>query len=85
VAVYLDPPHGSPRNNVEVIVAELDTRGPDVQVRGQDQPGGAPGLAAIVTVDAAAELRLTPGSRVWFSVKAHEVAVHPGPQDTVET
>jgi molybdate transport system ATP-binding protein len=85
VAVYQDKPHGSPRNIVEVTVAELDTRGPDVQVRGQDQPGGAPGLAAIVTVDAAAELRLTPGSRVWFSVKAHEVALHPAPHPHAPT
>ncbi len=61
VAVYRDRPHGSPRNTVEVTVAELDTRGPDVQVRGQEQPDGAPGLAADVTVDAAAELRLRPG------------------------
>ncbi|MGO9511903.1 MAG: sulfate/molybdate ABC transporter ATP-binding protein [Mycobacterium sp.] len=85
VAVYQDHPHGSPRNAVEVTVAELDSRGPDVQVRGQDQPDGAPGLAALVTVEAAAELRLTPGSRVWFSVKAHEVALHPAPRDTVRT
>ncbi|SOJ55421.1 Molybdenum import ATP-binding protein ModC [Mycobacterium simulans] len=79
VAVYQDRPHGSPRNTVEVTVAELDTRGPAVVVRGHDQPDGAPGLAANITVDAAAELRLTSGARVWFSVKAHEVALHPAP------
>jgi molybdate transport system ATP-binding protein len=77
VAVYPDPPHGSPRNTVEVTVAELDTRGPAVLVRGADQPGGTPWLAAMVTVDAAAELQLAPGRRVWFSVKAVEVALHP--------
>jgi molybdate transport system ATP-binding protein len=79
VAVYHDEPHGSPRNTVEVTVAELDTRGSAVLVRGQEQPDGAPGLAAEVTVDAAAELRLTPGGRVWFSIKAHEVALYPAP------
>ncbi len=79
VAVHVEMPHGSPRNAVELTVAELDTRGPAVLVRGQDQPDGAPGLAASITVDAAAELRLTPGARVWFSVKAHEVALHPAP------
>ena len=79
VAVYRDLPHGSPRNTVEVTVAELDTRGSAVQVRGQQQPGGAPGLAAHITADAAAELRLTPGERVWFSIKAHEVALYPAP------
>jgi molybdate transport system ATP-binding protein len=79
VAVYQDAPHGSPRNTVEVTVAELDTRGSAVLVRGQEQPDGAPGLAAEITVDAAAELRLTPGERVWFSIKAREVALYPAP------
>jgi len=79
VAVYQDPPHGSPRNTVDVTVAELDTRGPVVLVRGQDRPGGTAGPAASITVDAAAELRLMPGERVWFSVKAQEVALHPAP------
>ncbi|OBJ00510.1 molybdenum ABC transporter ATP-binding protein [Mycobacterium sp. 1482292.6] len=77
VAVYRDRPHGSPRNTVEVTVAELDVRGPAVLVRGTQQPDGAPGLAAEITVDAASELQLAPGDRVWFSVKAHEVALHP--------
>jgi len=80
VAVYREPPHGSPRNTVAQTVAELDTRGSAVLVRGSEQPDGAPGLAAQVTVDAATELRLTPGERVWFSVKAHEVALYPAPQ-----
>lgn len=79
VAVYRDLPHGSPRNTVEVTVAELDSRGPGVLVRGQEQPDGAPGLAAEITVDAAADLRLAPGERVWFSVKAHEVTLYPAP------
>jgi len=79
VAVYRDPPKGSPRNTIEVAVTELDTRGPAVLVRGQDQANGAPGLAAEITVDAAAELLLTPGARVWFSVKAREVALYPAP------
>ncbi|MCV7099784.1 sulfate/molybdate ABC transporter ATP-binding protein [Mycobacterium palustre] len=77
VAVYRERPHGSPRNAVEVTVAELDVRGSAVIVRGHEQPDGAPGLAAEVTVDAATELRLAPGERVWFSVKAHEVALYP--------
>lgn len=77
VAVYRDLPHGSPRNCVELTVAELDVRGPAVVVRGQEQPDGAPGLSAEITVDAAAELALIPGDRVWFSVKALEVALYP--------
>jgi molybdate transport system ATP-binding protein len=77
VAVYRNPPHGSPRNTVELTVAEVATRGPAVVVRAEDQPDGAPGLAADITADAAAELRLSPGERVWFSVKAQEVKLHP--------
>jgi molybdate transport system ATP-binding protein len=80
VAVYRERPHGSPRNCVEVTVAELDIRGSAVLVRGPEQPGGAPGLTAEITVDAAAELQLTPGERVWFVVKAVEVALHPSAQ-----
>jgi molybdate transport system ATP-binding protein len=80
VAVYPDAPHGSPRNTVEQTVAELDTRGSSVLVRGGEQPDGAPGLAAQVTVDAATDLRLAPGERVWFSVKAHEVTLYPALQ-----
>ena len=79
VAVYRDQPHGSPRNTVEQTVAELDAHGAAVLVRGAEQPDGAPGLAAEITVDAAAELRLTPGERVWFSVKTLEVALYPVP------
>lgn len=83
VAVYRERPRpgSSPRNLVEVVVAELDVRGSTVAVRGVDQPDGAPGLAADITADAAAELRLAPGERVWFGAKAQEVtlrATHPG-------
>jgi molybdate transport system ATP-binding protein len=76
VAVYREPPHGSPRNTVEVTVAVLDSSGPGIRVRTDKQPDGAPGLAADVTTDAAAELRLAPGERVYFSVKAQEVLLH---------
>jgi molybdate transport system ATP-binding protein len=85
VAVYREAPHGSPRNTVELTVAELDSRGPALLVRGQQQPDGAPGLTAEITVDAAAELRLAPGERVWFSIKAHEVSLHPAPQRHART
>ncbi len=77
VAVSRERPHGSPRNTVAVTVAELDGRGPAVRVRGEEQPDGAPGLAADITVDAAAELSLMPGERVWFSAKAQEVTLYP--------
>jgi molybdate transport system ATP-binding protein len=76
VAVYRDKPHGSPRNTVEVTVAELDSMGPAIRVRTDEQPDGAPGLAADITAESAAELRLVPGERVYFVVKAQEVTVH---------
>jgi molybdate transport system ATP-binding protein len=79
VAVYRDKPHGSPRNTVEVTVAELDSRGSVIRVRADEQPDGAPGLAADVTAESAADLRLAPGDRVYFSVKAQEVTVHLSP------
>jgi molybdate transport system ATP-binding protein len=78
VAVYRDKPHGSPRNTLEVTVAELDSRGPAIRVRADEQPDGAPGLAADITAESAAELRVAPGERVYFSVKAQEITVHPG-------
>ncbi|KUI38232.1 molybdenum ABC transporter ATP-binding protein [Mycobacterium sp. IS-1496] len=78
VAVYRQRPHGSPRNTVEVTVAEVDSSGPAVRVRAGEQ-GGVPGLAADVTAESAAELRLTPGDRIFLAVKAQEVAVHPAP------
>ena len=40
-------------------------------------PGGCSGLAADITTDAAAELQLTPGEQVYFSVKAQEITLHP--------
>ncbi|HEV7854287.1 MAG TPA: TOBE domain-containing protein [Mycobacterium sp.] len=79
VAVYRDKPHGSPRNTVEVVVAELDSRGPALRVRADEQPDGAPGLAADITAESAAELRVAPGERVYFTVKTQEITVHPVP------
>ncbi|HEY5149491.1 MAG TPA: ATP-binding cassette domain-containing protein [Mycobacterium sp.] len=77
VAVYRDRPAGSPRNCVKVAVAELHTTGATVRVRGDEQADGAPGLAADITAEAAADLRLAAGDSVWFTVKAQEVALHP--------
>lgn len=79
VAVYRDQPHGSPRNTVAVTVAELDSRGPAIRVRAEEQPDGAPGLAADITAGSAAELRLAPGECVYFSVKTQEVTLLPSP------
>ena len=82
VAVYCDRPAGSPRNCVKVTVAELHATGATVRVRGGEQADGAPGLAADITAEAAAELRLAAGDSVWFTVKAQEVALHPAARPT---
>jgi molybdate transport system ATP-binding protein len=77
VAVFQERPQGSPRNIVQVTIAELDSSGAAIRVRAASQPDGAPGLAADITPDAAADLRVLPGMRLWFAVKAQEVAIHP--------
>jgi molybdate transport system ATP-binding protein len=79
VAVYRDRPRGSPRNTVAVTIAEVDRGGPVIRLRAAPQPDGAPGLAADITAESAAELRLVPGDRVHLTVKAQEVALHPAP------
>ncbi len=70
VSVFLAPPHGSPRNCFPVMVTELEPLGDHIRVR-------AGRLAADVSPAATAELALVPGSRVFFVVKAAEVAIYP--------
>ena len=77
VAVYRDQPHGSPRNCVQVRVESLEVAGAVVRVRAQPVVDDDPGLAADVTPEAVAELRLAVGQQMWFTVKAQEVALHP--------
>lgn len=69
VAVFREPPGGSPRNALAVEVSDLEPLGDQVRVRAGD-------LAADITTYAAAELDLAPGTPVTFSVKASEVAVY---------
>ncbi|MCX2929645.1 ATP-binding cassette domain-containing protein [Mycobacterium sp. CVI_P3] len=85
VAVYREPPHGSPRNSVLVRVAELDADGARVRVRAEEQSDGAPGLAADITAESAAGLRLAAGDEVWFTVKALEVALHAAARPAVDS
>lgn len=70
VAVYTEPPHGSPRNALRVTVGELEARGATVLVRASG------GLTAEITTAAAADLALEPGATVWFVVKATEIRIH---------
>ncbi|AQT80094.1 molybdenum ABC transporter ATP-binding protein [Mycolicibacterium litorale] len=85
VAVYRELPHGSPRNSVQVEVAELAADGARVRVRAEEQADGAPGLAADITAESAAGLRLAVGDRVWFTVKAQEVALHGATRPPVDS
>jgi len=76
VAVYRDQPYGSPRNSVRVPIAQLESTGGAVRVRAAEQADGTPGLAADVTPEAVADLRLMVGETVWFTVKTQEVSLH---------
>lgn len=69
VSIFREPPGGSPRNALAVVVTEIEPHGDRVRVRAGD-------LSADVTARAVAELDLVPGTPVTFSVKAHEVAVY---------
>lgn len=69
VSVFLETPHGSPRNCFAVVVEALEPQGDHVRVR-------AGTLAADVSPAAVAELALSPGKRVYFVVKAAAVAIY---------
>jgi molybdate transport system ATP-binding protein len=69
VGVYRQPPGGSPRNVMDVTVTELEPFGDQIRVR-TDR------LSADVTATAVAELDLSPGTEVVFTVKASEVAIY---------
>ena len=74
VSVFREPPGGSPRNCLSVVVTELEPHGDQVRVRATRAPGQS--LAADVTVHAAADLDLAPDAEVVFVVKASEVTVY---------
>lgn len=74
IALYRDPPHGSPRNCWSVTVVDADRRGARVRVRLL----GPPALTAEITAAALDELALSPGDRVWAVAKATEVRLYPG-------
>ena len=75
VAVFTEPPHGSPRNQLPVQVTEVEPRGGRVRVRARGASGQ--GLAAEVTAGAVSELDLYPGRDVSYVVKATAVTIYP--------
>ena len=64
-------------NVVAVGVAELDHRGPVIRVRAEATDDGGGGLAADISAEVAAGLRLIPGEQVYFGVDPRDVAIRP--------
>ncbi|GAA3114671.1 hypothetical protein GCM10020254_71470 [Streptomyces goshikiensis] len=73
VSVHRERPAGSPRNVWPGTVREITALGSRLRVLiGSAE---APDLVAEITPDAAAELGLADGVRVWTSVKATEITL----------
>lgn len=70
VAVHLEAPGGSPRNVLPATVTHLETLGEHVRV-------STDVADARITLASAADLDLSPGTRVHLVVKATAVALHP--------
>ena len=75
VAVYDEPPHGSPRNTIPVTITELEPRDHQVRVRAHTASGQT--LLADVTAPAVGELDLYPGKPCTYAVKATAVTIYP--------
>ncbi|MEE1754635.1 ABC transporter permease [Streptomyces sp. SP18CS02] len=75
VSLHRDKPSGSPRNVWPGTVREITATGSRLRVLIASRE--APDLVAEITPQAAAELGLADGTRVWTSVKATEVTVVP--------
>jgi molybdate transport system ATP-binding protein len=73
VALYHNPPEGSPRNMWRCSVAHVDRHPERARVR---LDGPIP-IVAEVTSRALDEMRLHPGDAVWAVVKATEVTTYP--------
>lgn len=75
VSVYLDEPHGSPRNVFAVTITELEPRGEQTRVRATTGTGET--LTADLTTAAVGELDLYPGRTAFYTVKATAVTLYP--------
>jgi molybdate transport system ATP-binding protein len=72
IALYLDPPSGSPRNTWSTRVAEVHLMGDRARVL----LDGPIRVTAEITAVALAALGLTDGAPVWASVKATQIDVY---------
>jgi molybdate transport system ATP-binding protein len=73
IAVHLQAPEGSPRNAWPAVLTSVEVHGDQVRLA----TSGPLDLLVDVTPDAAAQLRLAPGTAVWLAVKATEVTAYP--------
>lgn len=73
VALNRTNPGGSPRNDLQVVVEELERRGATVLVRTSFR---GQRLSAELTAAAVAELRLVPGEQLFAVVKATQVNIY---------
>ncbi|MFI9487988.1 sulfate/molybdate ABC transporter ATP-binding protein [Promicromonospora sp. NPDC052451] len=75
VSIFPERTAGSPRNAWPVEVTALEPQSGLVRVRAGQLSAGQ--LSADITPQAAADLAITPGDTVWFTVKATEVDLYP--------
>ncbi|MFI6456629.1 ABC transporter ATP-binding protein [Streptosporangium amethystogenes] len=73
VALYRTRPDGSPRNLWQATIEGIERHGDSVRIH----LAGPIAAAADITPAAVADLDLTPGQRIWASVKATETRVYP--------
>jgi len=73
VSVHRRRPEGSARNTWPGRIAAVEPLGDRLRVRIE----AAPAIVAEVTVAAATEIGLVPGSDVWVAVKATEIDIYP--------
>jgi molybdate transport system ATP-binding protein len=73
VALYLDPPMGSPRNAWPTLVTEIHLLGDRARIA-LDAPLA---ITAEITTVSLSDMGLTEGAQVWASVKATQIDVYP--------
>ena len=76
LALHAQHPEGSPRNAWPALITGLELLGDRVRVA----LSGSPSALVDVTPAAVAELDLSPGRRLYVSLKATEVEVYPAPR-----
>ncbi len=73
ISLHRNRPEGSARNVWHTTITSVDAQHDQVRVT----LAGPPPLTAAITPAAVAELDVAPGQRIWASLKATDIAVHP--------